>query len=70
LCLSAGANGNPADLPDRDSARRAMHTLGIRFVVLDRARASGDLIRYVEEQLPLKHLADDGAYSLFIVLDE
>jgi hypothetical protein len=39
-------------------------------MALTRARASGDLIGYVEEQLPLKHLANDGAYSLFIVLDE
>ena len=37
------------------------------FVVLDKARASADLIRYVEQQLPLTRVANEGAYVLFLV---
>jgi hypothetical protein len=70
LRLSTGAHGYPADLPDRTTAGHAMQTLGLRFVILDRSRASSDLVRYVEEQLPLKLVADDGAYSLFVLPEE
>jgi hypothetical protein len=64
------AQAVPGDLPDRDTAKRSMQTMGIRFIVLDRGSASNDLIRYVERELPLTHLIDEGRYSLFVVLDQ
>jgi hypothetical protein len=56
-------------LPDRQLATSRLRENGIRFIVLDRTRASSELIAYVERVLPLTLLTDDDGRSLYVVSD-
>ncbi len=54
-------------LPDRWQAAASFEHDGIRFVMLDRSRASHTLVDYVERRLPLKLVAQDAVRSLYLV---
>jgi hypothetical protein len=70
LRLSAALPPPPSGLPDRAAAQRSLQAMGIRFVMLDTSQASADLVRYVEQQLPVTPLAEEGPYRLYIVSGE
>ena len=60
LRLSSG--GQPSDedlLLTRDEAAARLATAGIAYVVLDLRRAQPDLVRYVQSQIDLRHMADE-----------
>jgi hypothetical protein len=54
-------------LPDRQLASDKLGENGIRFIVLDRSKASAKLVEYVERVLPLTLIADENQRSLYIV---
>ncbi|MGE0703731.1 MAG: hypothetical protein AB7F99_09360 [Vicinamibacterales bacterium] len=67
LRTSAPGAAEVPDLPDRATAARLLEAHGIGFVMLNRERASVELVRYVDDVLPLTLLANDGTRSLFAV---
>jgi len=54
-------------LPNRELASDRLLEHDIRFVVLDRGRASSNLIDYVERVLPLTLIAEEDRRSVYIV---
>ncbi len=68
LRLSSGAAlaGRESDLSPA-AAAAALARFGVRWVVLDRATAPGDLVTYVEATLPLRLLERDGLRELYVV---
>lgn len=54
-------------LPDRELASHRLRANGIRFLVLNRHRASSQLVEYVERVLPLTLLAEEHGRSVYIV---
>jgi hypothetical protein len=65
LRLSGGASLATQPTIDAAIAGAVLRARGIRFVMLNRERASADLVRYVERELPLRVLADDSGRTLF-----
>jgi hypothetical protein len=61
----AGEENRP--LPNRQEASKKLREYGIRFIILDRSRASPKLIEYVERVLPLTLIAEEDARSLYLV---
>jgi hypothetical protein len=68
LRLSAGDElEHTPPLPDRELALDKLRENGIRFIVLDRGRASPKLIEYVERVLPVSLIAEEHERSLYLV---
>jgi hypothetical protein len=68
LRLSSGEKSrDDATSIDRRQAAAVLASLGIRYVVLNRAAASPDLLAYVREVLPLRQVAEDGDRAFYIV---
>jgi hypothetical protein len=67
VSLSARAVDNAVALPDRQLASTKLRENRIRFIVLNRHRASSNLIAYVEGVLPLTLVAEHDGRSLYIV---
>ena len=69
LRLSSG--GIAADVerepPPADVVAASLRANGIRWIVLDRERASSRLVKYVEHVLPLTSVAQDGERWLYFV---
>ena len=65
--LSAPEVDNAGPLPDRQLASTTLRKNGIRFIVLNRRRASSNLIAYVERVLPLTLVAEHDGRALYIV---
>jgi hypothetical protein len=66
------SGAHPANIPDgplpsRDAAGERLIKDGIAFVMLNRQSASATLRNYVEHQLPLRLLTQDGQRSLYRV---
>jgi hypothetical protein len=69
VSLSAREVDNAVALPDRQLASTKLRENGIRFIVLNRHRASSNLIGYVERVLPLTLVVEHDGRSLYIVSD-
>lgn len=68
LRLSSGEKpGDDATSIERRQAAAVLASLGIRYVVLNRAAASPDLVAYVRDVLPLRQVAADGDRVFYIV---
>ena len=67
LSLSAREVEPIARLPDRRLASDRLRENGIRFIVLDRGRASPKLIDYVEHVLPVRLIASEHQRTLYLV---
>jgi hypothetical protein len=68
LQLSGGGALAPERLEeDRASAPSALAAIDVRYVVIDRARASADLVDYARNVLPLRPLASEGEREAYVV---
>lgn len=69
--LRLSSAGAPVDAerepPPADVVAASLRANGIRWIVLDRERASSRLVRYVEQVLPLTPVAQDGERWLYFV---
>ena len=65
------SEGESVDVADRDwSAARATAALdeqGVRYLVVNRERASAALVQYVEQGLVVNRVARDGARDLYVI---
>lgn len=71
LRLSSGAplTESETDLPP-SAVASALRRFAVRWVVLNRATAPPDLVRYVETMLPLRLAERDGQRDLYVVADD
>lgn len=69
LRLSSAGAAADADRepPSADVVAASLRAYGIRWIVVNRERASSRLLKYVKEVLPLTALAQDGERSLYFV---
>jgi hypothetical protein len=69
LRLSSAGAGTDVDRepPSADVVAASLRANGIRWIVVDRERASSRLLKYVEELLPLTSVAQDGERWLYFV---
>jgi hypothetical protein len=65
LRLSDATGFEGAPLPARDQASDRLRADSVAFIVLDRAHASEALRRYVENELTVEKIAEDGARVMF-----
>jgi hypothetical protein len=61
------AAASDAEPPSADVATTSLRANRIRWIVLDRQRASARLLEYAEGRLPLTLVAQDGERSLYLV---
>lgn len=65
---SAGAATDPdIEPPSAEKVADSLRTNGIRWIVVNRERASPRLLKYVEERLPLTLIAQEGERRLYLV---
>jgi hypothetical protein len=53
--------------PDAQVSAERLRADGIRFILLDRAKATPALRNHVEHDLPLIRITDEGSYALYVV---
>lgn len=68
LRLSAGKPLAGERVLPRAEGAAALHSMGIRFVMLNRLTAPVDLVAYVRNALPLRVVSEDGERTLYEVM--